>query len=48
MSRGSTRRLEVFCREGMLWLEDEFRGPLHVSDQRGDRGARLPVARVGG
>ena len=30
MSRGSTRRLEVFCREGMVWLDDEFRGPLHV------------------
>jgi predicted dehydrogenase len=30
MSRGSTRRLEVFCREGMVWLDDEFRGPLHI------------------
>jgi myo-inositol 2-dehydrogenase/D-chiro-inositol 1-dehydrogenase len=30
MSRGSTRRLEVFCREGVVWLDDEFRGPLHI------------------
>ena len=30
MSRGSTRRLEVFFREGMVWLDDEFRGPLHL------------------
>jgi predicted dehydrogenase len=30
LSRGSTRRLEVFCRGGMVWLEDEFRGPLHI------------------
>src|ERR1700735_2930489 len=30
MSRGSTRRLEVFCRDGMVWLDDEFRGPLHI------------------
>jgi len=30
MSRGSTRRIEVFCREGMVWLDNEFRGPLHV------------------
>ena len=30
LSRGSTRRVELFCREGMIWLDDEFRGPLHV------------------
>jgi len=30
LSRGSTRRLELFCQEGMVWLDDEFRGPLHV------------------
>ncbi len=35
MSRGSTRRLEVFCRRGMVWLEDEFRGPLHVQTSAG-------------
>jgi predicted dehydrogenase len=30
LSRGSTRRIEVFGQEGMVWLDDEFRGPLHV------------------
>ena len=30
LSRGSTRRVEVFFRQGMVWLDDEFRGPLHV------------------
>ena len=35
LSRGSTRRLEVFCREGMVWLDDEFRGPLHVQTSEG-------------
>jgi predicted dehydrogenase len=35
MSRGSTRRVEVFCRDGMVWLEDEFRGPLHIQTSDG-------------
>ena len=35
LSRGSTRRVEVFCREGMLWLTNEFRGPLHVQTSDG-------------
>jgi predicted dehydrogenase len=35
LSRGSTRRLEVFCREGMVWLDDEFRGPLHIQTSDG-------------
>jgi len=30
LSRGSTRRIELFCREGMVWLDNEFRGPLHL------------------
>ena len=35
MSRGSTRRVEVFCREGTAWLEEDFRGPLHVQTSEG-------------
>ena len=35
MSRGSTRRIEVFCRDAMVWLDDEFRGPLHVETSAG-------------
>jgi predicted dehydrogenase len=35
LSRGSTRRVEVFCRQGMVWLENDFRGPLHVQTSEG-------------
>ena len=35
LSRGSTRRVEVFCQEGFVWLEDEFRGPLHIQTSAG-------------
>ena len=30
LSRGSTRRIELFCQEGTVWLHNEFRGPLHI------------------
>jgi predicted dehydrogenase len=30
LSRGSTRRIEVFFEDGLVWLDNEFRGPLHV------------------
>jgi predicted dehydrogenase len=35
LSRGSTRRLEVFCTDGLVWLDDDFRGPLHVETTDG-------------
>jgi myo-inositol 2-dehydrogenase/D-chiro-inositol 1-dehydrogenase len=35
LSRGSTRRVEVFCRQGMAWLENDFLGPLHVQTTDG-------------
>ncbi|HWF17292.1 MAG TPA: Gfo/Idh/MocA family oxidoreductase [Acidimicrobiales bacterium] len=35
LSRGSTRRVEVFFQEGLVWLEDEFRGPLHIETSAG-------------
>ena len=35
LSRGSTRRVEVFCREGMAWLENDSLGPLHVQTTAG-------------
>jgi predicted dehydrogenase len=44
LSRGSTRRVEVFCREGMVWLEDEFRGPLHVQTSEGTEVRACPSA----
>jgi predicted dehydrogenase len=30
LTRGSTRRVELFGEAGMAWLDDDFRGPLHV------------------
>ncbi len=42
LSRGSTRRVEVFCREGMVWLDDEFRGPLHVQTSDGSEVRACP------
>jgi predicted dehydrogenase len=35
LSRGSTRRVEVFCRRGMAWLDNDFLGPLHVQTTDG-------------
>jgi predicted dehydrogenase len=35
LSRGSTRRVEVFCRRGMAWLDNDFLGPLHVQTTAG-------------
>ena len=35
LSRGSTRRLEVFFRRGLAWLDNEFRGPLHLQTSEG-------------
>ncbi len=35
LSRGSTRRVEIFCRDAVAWLENEFTGPLHVQTSGG-------------
>ena len=35
LSRGSTRRIEIFCRDGMVRLSNEFRGPLHIETSAG-------------
>lgn len=35
LSRPSTRRLEVFCEEGLLWTDDDYLGPLHVETSSG-------------
>jgi UDP-N-acetyl-2-amino-2-deoxyglucuronate dehydrogenase len=42
MTRGSTRRIEVFCRQGMVRLSDEFRGPLHVQTSAGKEVRECP------
>jgi predicted dehydrogenase len=36
LSRGSLRRLEVFCEDAMLWTEDDYLGPLHVETSTGE------------
>lgn len=43
-SRPSTRRLEVFCEDALLWLDDDNMGPLHVETSEGveERTADLP------
>jgi len=35
LTRGSTRRLELFCQDGMVWLDNDFLGPLHVQTSQG-------------
>jgi UDP-N-acetyl-2-amino-2-deoxyglucuronate dehydrogenase len=35
-TRPSTRRLEVFCEDALLWTEDDYLGPLHVATSAGD------------
>jgi predicted dehydrogenase len=35
LSRPSTRRLELFCEEAMLWTEDDYLGPVHVETSVG-------------
>ena len=35
LTRGSSRRLEVFCEEAMLWTDDDYLGPLHVETSAG-------------
>jgi predicted dehydrogenase len=42
LTRGSTRRIEVFCREGMLRLSNEFRGPLHIQTSSGKEVRECP------
>jgi predicted dehydrogenase len=35
LSRESSRRLEVFCEEGLLWADDDYLGPLYVETTAG-------------
>ena len=44
LSRGSTRRVEVFCRRGVVWLEDDHVGPLHIQRSDGVEVRPCPVA----
>jgi predicted dehydrogenase len=35
LTRGSSRRLEVFCEDALLWTDDDYLGPLHVETSAG-------------
>jgi predicted dehydrogenase len=35
LTRGSSRRLEVFCEDALLWADDDYLGPLHVETSDG-------------
>jgi predicted dehydrogenase len=35
LSRGSTRRIELFCEDGMVSLRNEFSGPLRIQTSQG-------------
>ena len=35
LSRGSSRRVEVFCERALLWLDDDHLGPLHLEAAAG-------------
>ncbi len=35
LTRGSSRRLEVFCDDAFLWTDDDHLGPLHVETSAG-------------
>jgi predicted dehydrogenase len=36
LSRESSRRLEIFCEDALLWTDDDYLGPLHVQTTDGD------------
>jgi predicted dehydrogenase len=35
LSRESSRRLEVFCEDGLIWADDDYLGPVHVETNAG-------------
>ena len=43
LSRPSTRRLELFGRQGMAWLDDDHLGPLHVQTSDGESPRPCPM-----
>jgi predicted dehydrogenase len=43
LSRPSTRRLELLCRRGVAWLDDDHVGPLQVQSDGGTTTRPCPV-----
>lgn len=42
LTRPSTRRVELFCEEALLWTEDDYLGPLHVETSAGHEEVTAP------
>ena len=42
-TRGSTRRVEFICERGLVWLEDDFVGPLYVETSAGVEEQACPM-----
>lgn len=42
LTRPSTRRLELFCEDAMLWTEDDYLGPVHVETSAGVEAVTAP------
>lgn len=45
MTRPSLRRIEVFCEQALLWLDDDGEGPVHVETSGGSR--EVPASTAG-
>ena len=43
LSRESSRRLEMFCEDALLWTDDDYLGPLHVQTSAGTEVVELPL-----
>jgi predicted dehydrogenase len=44
LSRGSTRRVEVFFEHGMAWLDNDIAGPLTIETSSGVEERATPLA----
>jgi predicted dehydrogenase len=42
LTRGSRRRLEVFCEDALLWTDDDYLGPLHIETRNGEELVKSP------
>jgi prepilin-type processing-associated H-X9-DG protein len=43
LSRESSRRMEIFCEDALLWTDDDYLGPLHVQTSAGTECIEHPL-----
>jgi predicted dehydrogenase len=43
LTRGSSRRLEVFCEDAFLWTDNDRTGPLHIETTQGKEAIACPM-----